>query len=34
VVGGLIGILAGAAFTLILHYAVSFLHAALSTMWF
>jgi len=33
VVGGLIGILAGAAFTLILHYAVSFLHAALSTMW-
>jgi len=33
VVGGLIGILAGAAFTLILHYAVPFLHAALSTMW-
>jgi putative ABC transport system permease protein len=33
VVGGLIGILAGALFTLILHYAVPFLHAALSTMW-
>ena len=33
VVGGLIGILAGAVFTLILHYAVSFLHAALSTVW-
>ena len=33
VVGGLIGILAGAAFTLILHYAVPFLHAALSAMW-
>ena len=32
-VGGLIGILAGALFTLILHYAVSFLHAALSTTW-
>ncbi len=32
-VGGLIGILAGAVFTLILHYAVSFLHAALSPMW-
>jgi putative ABC transport system permease protein len=33
VVGGLIGIFAGAIFTLILHYAVSFLHAALSFMW-
>ncbi len=33
IVGGLIGILAGAVFTLILHYAVPFLHAALSTMW-
>jgi putative ABC transport system permease protein len=33
VVGGLIGILAGAFFTLILHFAVPFLHAALSTMW-
>jgi putative ABC transport system permease protein len=33
VVGGLIGILAGALFTLILHYAVPFLHAALSAMW-
>jgi putative ABC transport system permease protein len=32
-VGGVIGILAGALFTLILHYAVSFLHAALSTSW-
>ena len=32
-VGGLLGILAGALFTLILHFAVSFLHAALSTMW-
>jgi putative ABC transport system permease protein len=32
-VGGLIGVLAGALFTLILHYAVSFLHAALSTTW-
>jgi putative ABC transport system permease protein len=32
-VGGLIGILAGALFTLILHYAVSFLHAALSFAW-
>ena len=29
-VGGLLGILAGALFTLILHFAVSFLHAALS----
>ena len=33
VVGGLIGVFAGAIFTLILHYAVPFLHAALSTMW-
>jgi len=32
-VGGVLGILAGALFTLILHYAVSFLHAALSPMW-
>ena len=32
-VGGVIGILAGALFTLILHFAVSFLHAALSVMW-
>ncbi|MGA9669014.1 MAG: ABC transporter permease [Terracidiphilus sp.] len=33
VVGGIIGILAGAVFTLILHYAVSFLHASLSATW-
>ena len=33
VVGGIAGILAGSLFTLILHYAVSFLHAALSGMW-
>jgi putative ABC transport system permease protein len=32
-IGGLIGIVAGSVFTLILHYAVSFLHAALSLMW-
>jgi putative ABC transport system permease protein len=32
-VGGLIGIVAGALFTLILHFAVSFLHAALSLTW-
>ncbi|MGA3033943.1 MAG: ABC transporter permease [Terracidiphilus sp.] len=32
-VGGLLGILAGGLFTLILHYAVSFLHAALSLVW-
>ena len=32
-VGGIIGILAGALFTLILHFAVSFLHAALSLTW-
>jgi putative ABC transport system permease protein len=33
VVGGIVGILAGALFTLVLHFAVSFLHAALSPMW-
>jgi putative ABC transport system permease protein len=33
VVGGLLGILAGALFTLVLHFAVSFLHAALSFTW-
>ena len=32
-VGGLLGILAGSLFTLILHFAVSFLHAALSATW-
>jgi putative ABC transport system permease protein len=32
-VGGLVGLLAGALFTLILHYAVAFLHAALSFTW-
>jgi len=32
-VGGLLGVLAGGLFTLILHYAVSFLHAALSLTW-
>ena len=32
-VGGMLGILAGSLFTLILHYAVTFLHAALSTTW-
>ncbi len=32
-VGGVIGIFAGALFTLILHFAVSFLHAALSFTW-
>jgi putative ABC transport system permease protein len=32
-VGGLLGIIAGSLFTLILHFAVSFLHAALSTTW-
>ena len=31
--GGVIGILAGGLFTLILHFAVSFLHAALSFAW-
>ncbi|MGA2831702.1 MAG: ABC transporter permease [Terracidiphilus sp.] len=33
VVGGLLGISVGALLTLILHFAVSFLHAALSMMW-
>jgi putative ABC transport system permease protein len=33
IVGGVIGILAGSLFTLILHFAVSFLHAALSATW-
>jgi putative ABC transport system permease protein len=33
VVGGIAGILLGAIATLILHYAVSFLHAALSATW-
>ncbi len=32
-VGGLLGILAGSLLTLILHFAVSFLHAALSGLW-
>jgi len=32
-VGGIIGIVAGAMFTLILHFAVAFLHAALSMVW-
>ncbi len=32
-VGGIIGIVAGGLFTLILHFAVSFLHAALSVVW-
>lgn len=32
-VGGLFGIMAGSLFTLILHYAVSFLHASLSATW-
>ncbi len=32
-VGGVAGIVAGALFTLILHFAVSFLHAALSLAW-
>jgi putative ABC transport system permease protein len=32
-VGGVLGILAGSLFTLILHFAVSFLHASLSTTW-
>jgi putative ABC transport system permease protein len=32
-VGGLLGIFAGALFTLILHFAVAFLHAALSATW-
>jgi putative ABC transport system permease protein len=32
-VGGLLGILAGSLFTLILHFAVTFLHASLSFAW-
>jgi putative ABC transport system permease protein len=32
-VGGLLGILAGALFTTVLHFAVPFLHAALSPTW-
>jgi putative ABC transport system permease protein len=32
-VGGLLGIFFGALFTVILHFAVSFLHAALSAVW-
>jgi putative ABC transport system permease protein len=32
-VGGVLGILAGSLFTLILHFAVPFLHAALSLAW-
>ena len=32
-VGGILGIIAGGLFTLILHFAVSFLHAALSATW-
>jgi putative ABC transport system permease protein len=32
-VGGLLGILAGSLFTLILHFAVTFLHATLSGVW-
>jgi putative ABC transport system permease protein len=32
-VGGIIGIVAGGLFTLILHFAVTFLHAALSMVW-
>lgn len=32
-VGGVLGILIGALLTIILHFAVSFLHAALSTLW-
>ncbi len=32
-IGGVIGIVAGALFTLILHFAVGFLHAALSSTW-
>jgi putative ABC transport system permease protein len=32
-VGGVLGVLAGTLFTLILHYAVTFLHAALSATW-
>ena len=32
-VGGVLGILTGSLFTIILHFAVSFLHAAVSTTW-
>ena len=32
-IGGLIGVAAGAIFTVILHFAVTFLHAALSALW-
>jgi len=32
-VGGMLGILAGSLFTLILHFAVAFLHASLSFVW-
>ena len=32
-VGGILGILAGSLFTLILHFAVAFLHASLSFVW-
>lgn len=32
-IGGLLGVVAGAIFTVILHYAVTFLHAALSALW-
>jgi putative ABC transport system permease protein len=32
-VGGLLGILTGALLTLVLHFAVPFLHAALSLVW-
>jgi putative ABC transport system permease protein len=32
-VGGVIGIVAGSLFTIILHFAVGFLHAALSSTW-
>jgi len=32
-VGGMLGIAAGSLFTLILHFAVSFLHAAVSGTW-
>ncbi len=32
-IGGLLGILAGSLLTVILHFAVSFLHAAVSTTW-
>jgi putative ABC transport system permease protein len=33
VVGGIVGILGGGLLTLVLHYAVSFLHASLSPVW-